>query len=235
MSCGAVYFDLGNTLAMGLSESVRRILGARLNLSEKEVKRVGRVVMTTPALSPDALADALDPILPSHSLQEIRQTVRSLWREQEESVRVLPGAAELLEQFKQRGFRVGVISNTWHPFMLGLRRSCGRMVDPIDDWLLSYQVGEKKPAKGLFARALAASALKPSQCWMVGDSYELDVAPALEVGMKAVWLLVRPERERETLARILRGEVPPPTWAAVELAELRRLFLNEQGVGSLSD
>ncbi len=235
MSCGAVYFDLGNTLATGLSESVRRILGARLNLSEKEVKRVGRVVMTAPALSPDALADALDPILASHTRQEIEGAVRSLWREQEKAVHILPGAAELLEQLRQRGWRVGVISNTWHPFMLGFRRSCGRMADLIDDWLLSYEVREKKPTKGLFARALAASALKPSQCWMVGDSYELDVAPALELGMKAAWLLVRPERERETLAQVLRGEVPPPTWAAADLAELRPLFLNEQGVDSPSD
>ncbi|MHC1745440.1 MAG: HAD family hydrolase [Syntrophobacteraceae bacterium] len=224
MSCGAVYFDLGSTLATGFGESVRRLLGCRLHLSEKEVKRVGKLVMTVPAREPAALAAALEPILPDHSAHEIERAVRSLWREQEESVRAVPGAVEVLADLKQRGFRIGVISNTWHPFMTGFHRSCGLMADQIDDWLLSYLLGEKKPSGALFARALAGSALDPAQCWMVGDSYELDVAPALKAGMKAVWLVVRPERERDGLARILRGELPPPTWAVADLAELSPFF-----------
>lgn len=229
MTRGAIYFDLGNTLATGLDDSVRRLLGFRLHLSEKEVKRVGRLVMTVSANDPAALATALQPALPDHSPRDILQCLRSLWREQEESVRAVPGALDLLLDLKEGGFRLGALSNTWHPFVLGLRRSCGPMAELMDDWLLSYRIGEKKPAEGLFIRAVAASALKPEQCWMVGDSYELDVAPALKAGMKAAWLLVRPEREREALAGILRGEIQAPTYVATHLDELRARFLDEAG------
>jgi HAD superfamily hydrolase (TIGR01509 family) len=224
---GAIFFDLGNTLATGLGESVRRILGFRLSLSEREVKRVGRLVMTCPAMEPAALAAALEPILPNHGPGAVDDAVRSLWIEQEESVREVPGAFELLVDLKKRGFHLGVLSNTWHPFILGFRCSCDRISGLVDHWLLSYVIGDKKPAGGLFDRAVAESGFAPSQCWMVGDSYELDVAPALKAGMKTVWLVVKPERERGAIARILRGELQKPTWASEDLQALGPFLLGE--------
>lgn len=220
MNRGAVFFDLGHTLATGLGRSVRRILGARLDLSEKDVKRVGRLVMTTPAMEPASLSASLARIIPGRSPGDIDRCIRSLWIEQEESVREVPGAARLIAALRDNGFQIGVLSNTWHPYVVGLQRRCGDLCARIDHWLLSYRIGAKKPGVTLFARALAVSALPPSRCWMVGDSYELDVAPAMRAGMPTVWLLVRPEAEREVLARILRGELVRPRWVSEDLQTL---------------
>lgn len=225
MSRGAVFFDLGNTVATGLEESARRMLGLRLGLSEKEVKRVGRMVMTLPATNPGDLGAALASALPAHSADAVQEAVRSLWVEQTGCVREVPGATNLMQGLKQGGYHVGVISNTWHPFILGLQRCCRRLWGCVDQWVLSYVAGAKKPAAHLYERAIAGCGLPPSHCWMVGDSYELDVAPALEAGMKAVWLVVRPERERDDLARVLRGDLAKPTWVAADLDALRSFFL----------
>ncbi len=220
MNRGIVFFDLGHTLATGLGRPVRRILGSRLGLTEKEVKGIGRLVMTYPATDPASLAAAMTKLLRNHSPWDIDRCVRSLWTEQEQSVREVPGAARLIGFLKENGFQIGILSNTWHPFVVGLERSCGDLWGLVDHWVLSYRAGEKKPRDALFAHALDVCGLPPSRCWMVGDSYELDIAPAMRVGMKTAWLLVRPDTEREILASVLRGELPRPTWSSEDLGRL---------------
>jgi hypothetical protein len=49
MKAQLVFFDIGNTLAATGDLSARRLLAERLHLSEKETKRVGRLIMTHPA------------------------------------------------------------------------------------------------------------------------------------------------------------------------------------------
>ncbi|MEM1091608.1 MAG: HAD-IA family hydrolase [Pseudomonadota bacterium] len=50
------------------------------------------------------------------------------------------------------------------------------------------QVGVAKPAPAIFEHALAALELAPHEVLHVGDHLEADVAGALRVGMRAVWL-----------------------------------------------
>lgn len=49
-------------------------------------------------------------------------------------------------------------------------------------------VGVPKPAPAIFEHTLAALQLKPHQVLHVGDHLEADVAGALRVGMRAVWI-----------------------------------------------
>lgn len=64
---------------------------------------------------------------------------------------------------------------------------------------------------------------------MVGDTYEKDLLPAMEMGLKTVWLLCRPEREKEALNNVETGRWPEPdlvVGSAGELlkADLRRMI-----------
>ena len=212
-----IFFDIGHTLVRGTKPSARRLLAADLALSEKEAKRAGRLVMTHYSQSPSALAGALKQVLPNRSEAEIRSSLEKLWDRQIADVAEIDGATPLLRSLKNSGFKLGVLSNIWHPFYEGLRRSCSEMLELIDYQVLSYRTGHKKPDLRLFRYALQKADASASSCWMVGDTYELDMAPALKIGMHTVWLLTHPDREKSTIAQLLRGEKKPPDWVTEDL------------------
>jgi FMN phosphatase YigB (HAD superfamily) len=219
-----VFFDLGQTLVTGADLSARRLLAERLGLDTRQTKRVGRLLMTLQQETPEALAAAVSAILPGKDAQRINSDLQTLWREQTACVREIPGATTLLRELKQMGAKVGVISNIWHPFYSGIRHNCPEMVNLLDYSCLSYRVGVKKPSPELFQVALETANAPAASCWMVGDSYELDLSPAAQVGMHTLWVLARPERESALLAEILRGDRPRPDWAVSKLEEVLAFF-----------
>lgn len=215
------FFDIGRTLAATGERSARRLLGERLSLTEKEIRKAGRLIMTHPATRPDELLGPLARILPGRAHGELLGALEAVWAEQESCVRPIPGTVEVLQAIKAMGIRLGVLSNTWHPLFSGFRENCPDHHRLMDHLLLSYREGSKKPSQDLFRRAVeAAGSVRAGECWMVGDSYELDVEPARSAGMRTVWVLSAPERERDCLARVLRGEIPGPDWAVEDLTEL---------------
>ena len=64
------------------------------------------------------------------------------------------------------------------------------------------EMGEGKPAKGVFDRAAQAVSCEPAECLMVGNSYGHDICGALNNGWHAVWIRrdtdVPPSAEGET-------------------------------------
>jgi len=102
------------------------------------------------------------------------------------------------------------------------------MAEMVDYFVLSYRLGCKKPSPDLFKQAIALTGAPSGSCWMVGDSYELDIEPALTVGMHAVWMLRGPEREKNLLAQVLRGDKPRPDWAITHLEEIP-IFFSSKG------
>lgn len=222
----AVFFDIGHTLVKGSQPSARRLLAARLHLSEKETKRAGRLIMVHPSTNPNSLAKALAGILPNHSLAEILKNLERLWEEQINSVEEVPGAIPLLRTLKNNGIKLGVLSNIWHPFYEGFCRTCEEMLQLFDYRILSYRVGCKKPSLQFFRHALAEADFPAQSCCMVGDTYELDMAPALQLGMRTVWLLKHPEKEKTAIAAMLRGEKLHPNWVAEDLQQIL-LFLEK--------
>ncbi len=222
-----IFFDIGCTLAVTGELSARRQLAAHLQLTEKEIKRVGRLIMTHPAQSPDQLLSAVFQVLPHLSKDRIHTLLNELWRQQTVSVREVPGAHHLLHGLKELGLRLGVISNTWHPAYEGFRQNCPQLDALMDFKILSYQQGCKKPGVELFEVALRQAECKPEICWMIGDSFELDLEPARRLGMRTLWVLTHPERERGILAEILSGERPGPELAVQQLDEILPLFCQQ--------
>ena len=215
-----VFFDIGHTLATGGDLSARALLAERLGLSEKESRRVGRRIMIDPAVREQDVSPEISRLLPRIDPAAIAEHLSAVWREQEDSVREVPGATHLVQSLKSLGFKVGVISNTWHPFYHGFLHRCPELAACLDFRIVSYQSGCKKPSTAIFRRALHSAGEPPSSCLMIGDSYELDVEPALKVGMRALWLLCRPEKEISLLAQVLRGEKSPPDGAVESLDEV---------------
>jgi len=95
-----------------------------------------------------------------------------------------PEALTTLNRLRDRGLKLGVISNFDHRLYrildgLGL----GRRFDSIT---ISSEVGFAKPAPALFTAALEHHRLAAAEALHVGDSEQLDLAGAVAVGMKAV-------------------------------------------------
>lgn len=218
------FFDLGNTLVSGQAETARDLLASRLQLNEKEKRKAGRLLMTCNAAEPKILACALERILPGHDPAGIFKTITHLWREQYESVSEIDGADRLLLMLKRSGIILGLISNTWEPFYQGFREKCPTISEMFDHTVLSFRLGEKKPSAAIFNYALKLTCRKPSECIIVGDSFELDINPARDLGFQTAWVLSRPEREKAATALMLRGLLRPPDIVAADIPDLMQLF-----------
>lgn len=96
----------------------------------------------------------------------------------------------LLEALRNRGLRLGLVSNTASPEWL-LRPVLERqgLVERVDAIVLSSEVGKRKPHPEMFERALAELDVPPEEALFVGDRLDADVLGASRVGMRTVQAL----------------------------------------------
>lgn len=228
MPKAAFFFDIGHTLVTGAEASPRRLLGTALGLNDEQTKLIGKLIMTLPAEEPQAVSEAIAKVLPSLEPFKVAREVGRVWYEQIACVREIPGATPLIRRLKEAGHRVGLISNIWHPFFLGFQKECAEINALVDFEFLSYRTGIKKPSASLYRQAVDAARRQGlERCWMIGDSYELDMAPARLAGMHSLWILCRPERERPLLADILNAKKQAPDGCVPELKDVPD-FLQEK-------
>lgn len=126
--------------------------------------------------------------------------------------RAYPDARDTLVELRNRGFRLGIVTNRafgGERFRADLRE-LGLDVD-WDAVSVSVEVGFLKPHPALFEHALTALELEPRQALMVGNSLVEDVSGAQALGIAAAWKRSQPDAE---------GVTPDLTFG--ELSELLR-------------
>jgi putative hydrolase of the HAD superfamily len=98
-----------------------------------------------------------------------------------------PGSIELLTDLRSSGMRMALITNG---AAVSQRRSVERfaLAQYFDCVIIEGEFGVGKPDERVFRHALASCGVDPHVTWMVGDSLEADVAPAVRLGMHAVWI-----------------------------------------------
>jgi putative hydrolase of the HAD superfamily len=97
----------------------------------------------------------------------------------------------LLEALRDRGLKVGLVSNALDPPHL-LHRDLEQMgvAQRLDAAVFSSEVGFRKPHPAIFERALGLLQVEAAHALFVGDSLVNDVAGASALGMKtcqALW------------------------------------------------
>jgi FMN phosphatase YigB (HAD superfamily) len=139
----------------------------------------------------------------------------------------------VIASLRSLGVRVGILSN-WDSRLPRMLAEIGVDRD-LDFSVISYRVGFEKPHPAIFQEALRLAGVSAPEALHVGDSWEADIAPARELGLRALWIAPAEEARRLGLpldtvervdalpasvsfwARVLRGD--PAAEGAVEGAE----------------
>lgn len=104
-----------------------------------------------------------------------------------------PGAFELLQELREQGKRVGLVTNgfaeTHHEKITLLK-----LRELLDGIFIADEVGMVKPDPLLFVHACHVLGSTPQHGAMVGDRYERDIRGATEAGLFTVWVNVRAEK-----------------------------------------
>jgi putative hydrolase of the HAD superfamily len=92
---------------------------------------------------------------------------------------LMPGVRDFLAPMEREGIRVGCITNDVAEWSLSQRRRYG-LQDRIAPWVVSGEVGVRKPAAEIYERFLAETGCDPGDCLFVDDTVEnLDAAANL--------------------------------------------------------
>jgi putative hydrolase of the HAD superfamily len=101
------------------------------------------------------------------------------------------GVVETLSELRERGLRVGLISNCTEDVALVWAES--RFAPLFDVAVLSATAGCMKPDRRIYERACAELGVEPGECLFVGDGANDELRGAQDVGMTPV--LIHPEGE----------------------------------------
>ncbi len=101
---------------------------------------------------------------------------------------VFPDARDTLLQLRERGYRLGLLSNTWwaaewHNADLAAHG----LGDLLDELVYTSDLPHSKPHPSVFAEVAGRLGVAPEACVMLGDRQIDDVSGAKAVGMRGVW------------------------------------------------
>ncbi len=210
-------FDIGSTLIDGPPYGPARRLAEMLGLGKPAVAELERLLFRTPSKAPADLARCIASTLATSEDSALIHC-EALWTAQLTEAYTLPGAADAIATLDAAGVPRAYLSNIWPPFYEHFRRTCpGEAAAPQ---FLSFEMGISKPDKDFFRQALVRLKAKPGEVVMIGDTYKNDILPAIELGMRTVWVLHRPEKERAALVDVLNGASPWPTHTLNSIADL---------------
>jgi len=117
---------------------------------------------------------------------------------------------KLLEALRDRGMKLGIVSNTFVPGeVLDRHLQQAQLLDFLPIRVYSCDVGYRKPSPKIFSLALERAGLAPENTLFVGDSPKADIMGSLKAGMIPVLkdprdLHVRGEAARHARHRIHR-------------------------------
>ncbi len=194
----AVIFDWGGTLTpwhtVDLHDQWRHYalaydpthgdeVSAALRAAEDEAWRRSREEHRATAFDAIVRAAGLEPSGPAHQLGV--GAYRAWWEPHTLSD---PDAAPLFRALRERGIRVGVLSNTvWPRDDHELVFARDGLLDLIDGAVYTSEIAHTKPHPEAFRAAMAAVGVDlPEHCVFVGDRLFDDIHGARSAGMRAI-------------------------------------------------
>jgi HAD superfamily hydrolase (TIGR01509 family) len=200
----AFLFDLDGTL---IDSVYQHVIAWRAALSRLDIDlsvwRIHRRIGMSGGLFVSALLRETGRTLSEKDIVLLQRAHSEEYLAQADSVRPLPGAADLLAALTQQGVQWAIATS-------GYRATAGHAVDmlglPADAPMITRDlVRHAKPDPDLFLAAAAALGVEPRHAWVVGDSV-WDLLAARRAGALGVGLLSggygREELERAGAYRV---------------------------------
>ena len=199
----AVFFDWGNTLAAWEFDPELYLEGHRRGLEALGSQAPGQEAFTAAfgeqvlprLLGPGedeidytrevaAVLESLGATADDDGLERFVRAENLVWRPRHA---LEPTVLDLLDALRERGLKVGLVSNLFDPpqLMRELFAEIG-LLDRLDAIAVSAEVGKRKPSPAIFEAALAQAGVAPDQAVMVGDRLREDVGGAQAVGMTSI-------------------------------------------------
>jgi putative hydrolase of the HAD superfamily len=130
---------------------------------------------------------------------------------------VFPDSRETLLLLRERGYRIGLLSNTWwaaewHNADLAAHGLSGM----FDEMAYTSDLPHSKPHPSVFLEVARRLDMEPAACVMVGDRMIDDISGAFGAGMRGVW--------KKTDHPWPRPEYIIPTAVITDLAEVPELL-----------
>lgn len=214
-----VFLDIGSTLIDGPPAGPARRLAQALGLDGEAAAALEELLFRTPSCDGRDLGTRVSERF-GVDCDAAVAAAEELWEAQLREAFVLPGAREAVGALKDAGISRAYLSNIWPPFYACFEREFPDEAGACSQFL-SFRTGLMKPDPRAFRQALAALNARAEDAVMVGDTYDNDVAPALVLGMRAVWILHRPHKETAALVRVLTREAPEPDLTLATIGQLR--------------
>jgi HAD superfamily hydrolase (TIGR01549 family) len=228
-SVDAVLFDIGSTLVMGPLTSPNKEVVKHFGLPGEMAKKVGRLIMCTDFQGPAQVCQVLNTCgVPTN--KDDCAFVSKLWQEQEVAPKPIAGGLEMVQFFREAGKKIGLLSDIWVPYYRAFTRACPEISDLAEVKQLSFKTQMKKPEAAFFRSAIEALKVAAERILMVGDTYENDIAPAIEQRMRTGWILARPERETAAIVGVIQGHLTKPDITVASILELKSTVTKERSV-----
>jgi putative hydrolase of the HAD superfamily len=105
----------------------------------------------------------------------------------EERAEPFLGAIDTLQHFRNRGVRLGLVTNGGSEMQRGKLKRFG--LEPYFDCILiEGEFGAGKPDENVFLYMLEQFGVAASDTWMVGDDLQRDISGAQALGLFTVWV-----------------------------------------------
>lgn len=203
----AVLFDMGGTLVYDRGEkelrkkALIRVLGSlkrgveelidkafeEWDMLSKEVKHIEQWDVARAALLLAKLGIKPKPLLVEEAYRALTQSSVEGWEFEED-------ARETLLSLKDRGFRLGVVSNTGSREQIVRLLIKGGLIELLDVVVTSQELGVKKPHPLIFKYTEALLGIKGREIAYVGNDPVADVEGAKNAG----WIAVQKLNEDST-------------------------------------
>jgi putative hydrolase of the HAD superfamily len=107
--------------------------------------------------------------------------------ERDKAVSLFPGAIETIQQLRDRGIKLALLTNgNAETQWVKIRRF--NLTPLFDCVLVEGEFGIGKPDTRIYNYALESLGVKASEAWMIGDNFEWEVTAPQRIGIKGIWI-----------------------------------------------
>ena len=165
--------------------------------------------------------ESLQKTISSFNIQQLPDSVlqaaiKSMYLYTESWWKIEPDTHDTLNQLKNMGYRLGLISNASNTADLNRLIDNHNLRKYFEIAIISAEEGIRKPDPQIFLRTLNRMGVKPENAVMVGDTLPADILGAQRSGVRSIWVTRRANRPENNEVR----DVIQPDFSVPDLTSL---------------